>query len=173
MRSNALMAWAFANDRVEYEDGGYQITNPLTVGRNPNVASYEYYDQLPISQTNEFTTVTYYWSRVAGSVIISDQEEDENRGESAIFKLMKAKMDVLEESIKEQFSSTCMPQVVVLIRLGLHLLFLMIPLQVLLVVSTVQLKRSGVHLLCFCWCTQRNEYRRSIRRYSPRSDVEE
>jgi hypothetical protein len=105
MRSNALMAWAFANDRVEYEDGGYQITNPLTVGRNPNVASYEYYDQLPVAQTNEFTTVTYYWSRVAGSVIISDQEEDENRGESAIFKLMKAKMDVLEESIKEQFSS--------------------------------------------------------------------
>jgi hypothetical protein len=105
MRSNALMAWAFANDRVEYEDGGYQITNPLTVGRNPNVASYEYYDQLPVSQTNEFTTLTYYWSRVAGTVIISDQEEDENRGESAIFKLMKAKMDVLEESIKEQFSS--------------------------------------------------------------------
>lgn len=105
MRSNALMAWAFANDRVEYEDGGYQITNPLTVGRNPNVASYEYYDQLPVAQSNEFTTVTYYWSRVAGTVIISDQEEDENRGESAIFKLMKAKMDVLEESIKEQFSS--------------------------------------------------------------------
>lgn len=104
MRSNALMAWAFATDRVEYEDGGYQITNPLTVGRNPNVASYEYYDQLPIAQTNEFTTLAYYWSRVAGSVIISDQEEDENRGESAIFKLMKAKMDVLEESIKEKFS---------------------------------------------------------------------
>lgn len=105
MRSNALMAWAFASDRVEYEDGGYQITNPLTVGRNPNVASYEYYDQLPIQQTNEFTTLAYYWSRVAGTVIISDQEEDENRGESMIFKLLKAKMDVLEESIKEQFSS--------------------------------------------------------------------
>jgi len=105
MRSNALMAWAFSNDRVEYEDGGYQITNPLTVGRNPNVASYEYYDQLPVQQTNEFTTITYFWSRVAGSVIISDQEEDENRGESQIFKLMKAKMDVLEESIKEQFST--------------------------------------------------------------------
>jgi hypothetical protein len=104
MRSNALMAWAFATDRVEYEDGGYQITNPLTVGRNPNVASYEYYDQLPVQQTNEFTTLAYFWSRVAGSVIISDQEEDENKGESAIFKLMKAKMDVLEESIKEKFS---------------------------------------------------------------------
>lgn len=104
MRSNALMAWAFANDKVEYEDGGYEITNPLTVGRNPNVASYEYYDQLPVAQTNEFTTLRYGWSRVAGTVIISDQEEDENRGEAAIFKLMKAKMDVLEESIKEKFS---------------------------------------------------------------------
>lgn len=104
VRSNALMAWAFANDRVDYEDGGYNITSPLVVGRNPNVASYEYYDQLPVAQTNEFTTATYYWSRVAGTVIISDQEEDENRGEAAIFKLMKAKMDVLEESIKEKFS---------------------------------------------------------------------
>lgn len=104
IRSNALMAWAFANDRVEYEDGGYQISNPLVVGRNPNVTSMEYYDQLPVGQTNEFTSLNYGWSRVVGTVIISDQEEDENRGESMIFKLMKAKLDVLEESIKEKFS---------------------------------------------------------------------
>lgn len=104
IKSNALMAWAFASGRVETEDGGYNISNPLTVGRNPNVSSYEYYDQLPVAQTNEFTTITYTWSRVAGTVIISDQEEDENTGESMIFKLMKAKMDVLEESIKEKFS---------------------------------------------------------------------
>lgn len=104
IKSNALVAWAFANDRVEYEDGGYNITNPLTVGRNPNVTSYSYYDQLPVQQTNEFETVEYRWARVAGTAIISDQEEDENKGEAVIFKLMKAKVDVLEESIKEKFS---------------------------------------------------------------------
>lgn len=104
IKSNALQAWAFASGRVETEDGGYNITNPLTVGRNPNISAYEYYDSLPVNQTNEFTTVSYTWSRVAGTVIISDQEEDENTGESMIFKLMKAKMDVLEESIKEKFS---------------------------------------------------------------------
>lgn len=104
IKSHALMAWAFANDRVEYEDGGHDITNPLTVGRNPNVTSMEYYDQLPVGQTNEFETVRYGWSRVVGTVIISDQEEDENKGDAAIFKLMKAKMEVLEESIKEKFS---------------------------------------------------------------------
>jgi len=105
IKSCSLMAWVFANDRVEYEDGGYNITNPLTVGRNPNVASYRYYQQLPIEQTDEFDTVEYGYARVAGSVIISDQEEDENNGAAAIFKLMRAKMDVLEESIKEKFSS--------------------------------------------------------------------
>ena len=105
IKSNALMAWAFATKRVEFEPGGYNITNPLTLGRNPNVSTYEYYDTLPVAQTDEFDTVEYSWSRVAGTVIISDQEEDENRGPQAIFKLSTAKMDVLEESIKEKFAS--------------------------------------------------------------------
>ncbi len=105
IKSNALMAWVFANNRVEFEDGGHEITNPLIIGRNPNVASYEYYDQVPVAQTDEFDTVKYNWSRVAGTVIISDQEEDENRGRARIFKLMKAKVQVLEESIKEKFGS--------------------------------------------------------------------
>lgn len=105
LKANALMAWAFATKRVEVESGGYNITNPLTVGRNPNVTSYEYYGELPVAQTDEFTKVTYTWSRVGGTVIISDQEEDENTGDTAIFKLLKAKMEVLEESIKEKFAS--------------------------------------------------------------------
>jgi hypothetical protein len=104
IKSNALMAWVFANDRVEYEDGGYSITNPLTVGRNPNISSYNYYTPLPVNQTDEFDTVEYGYSRVAGTVIISDQEQDENNGPAAIFKLMKEKMNVLEESIKDKFS---------------------------------------------------------------------
>lgn len=105
IKSNALQAWAFATNRVEYEDGGREISNPLTFGRNPNVSSYEYHDNLPMVQTSEFDTVTYGWSRVAGSLVISDQEQDENQGEAQIFKLLRAKMEVLEESIKEKFST--------------------------------------------------------------------
>lgn len=107
VKSNAYMAWAFANKRIDFEDGGANITNPLITGRNPNVAAYQYYDQLPVAQTNEFDTVSYGWSRVAGTAIISDQEEDEARGETMIFKLMKAKVQVLDESMKEKFSSYC------------------------------------------------------------------
>lgn len=105
IKSNALQAFVFANDKVEYEDGGYNITNPLVTGRNPNIASYRYYDQLPVAQTNEFDTVEYGYSRVAGTVIVSEQEEDENQGTSVIFKIVAQKMEVLEESIKEKFSA--------------------------------------------------------------------
>jgi hypothetical protein len=105
IKSNALQAWAFATGRVEFEDGGHEITNPLTFGRNPNIQSYEYYDTLPMAQTDEFETATYGWSRVAGSLIISDQEQDENQGSAQIFKLLRAKMEALEESIKEKFST--------------------------------------------------------------------
>jgi hypothetical protein len=105
VKANAFYAYAMANDKVEYEHGGREISNPLIVGRNPNVTSYEYYDELPVARTNEFDTVRYGWARVAGSVIISDQEIDENRGETEIFKILKGKMQVLEESIKEKFQT--------------------------------------------------------------------
>jgi hypothetical protein len=104
IKSNALVAWAMASDKVELENGGASITNPITVGRNSNIASYQYYDEVPVNQTNEFTTIGYGWSRVAGTFIISDQEVDENTGEAALFKLLNAKLDVLETSIKEKFS---------------------------------------------------------------------
>jgi hypothetical protein len=104
IKSNALVAWAFANNRVETETGA-NITNPLIVGRNSNISATQYYTPVPIGQTSEFDTIRYGWSRVVGTVIISDQEEDENTGDTAIFKLMKAKMQVLEESITERFST--------------------------------------------------------------------
>lgn len=104
MQSNALMAWMFASNRVEREDSGYNITNPLLVGRNPTVGSFQYYDSLPVQQTDEFAVVEYFWSRVAGTVIISNQEVDENSGDAATTKLLAGKLEALELSFKERFS---------------------------------------------------------------------
>ncbi len=107
IKSNALMAWMLASERVETEDGGANITNPLIVGRNGNVGTYQYYDSLPVAQSNEFATIGYGWSRFAGTFVISDQEVDENTGETALFKIITEKMKVLEESIGEKFSEYC------------------------------------------------------------------
>lgn len=102
--SGTVSAYLHAKKRVVVEDGGPSITNPLIVGLNPNVTSMEYYDQVPVDQTNEFTTVEYTMSRVVGTLIISDQEEDENQGRAQIFKILKGKLMALDESISRQFS---------------------------------------------------------------------
>jgi hypothetical protein len=103
--SGTVSAYLHAKKRVIVEDGGPQITNPLIVGLNPNVTSMQYYDQVPIDQTNEFTTVEYNMSRVVGSLIISDQEEDENQGRAKIFKIITGKIKALDESISRQFAT--------------------------------------------------------------------
>jgi len=103
--SATVSAYLHAKNRVIIEDGGRDISNPLIVGLNPNVVSMQYYDPVPVNQTNEFTTVNYSLSRVVGSLIISDQEEDENQGRAQIFKILTGKIQALEESIKRQFAT--------------------------------------------------------------------
>lgn len=103
--SGTVSAFLFAKKRVVVEDGGPSITNPIITGLNPNVTSMEYYDEVPIAQTDEFDTVSYTMSRVVGTLIISDQEEDENQGRAAIFKVLKGKIMALEESISRKFAT--------------------------------------------------------------------
>ena len=103
--SGTVSAYLHAKKRVVIEDGGPQISNPLIVGLNPNVQSMQYYDTVSVDQTNEFTTVNYYMSRVVGSLIISDQEEDENQGRAQIFKILTGKIKALDESISRQFAT--------------------------------------------------------------------
>lgn len=103
--SGTVSAYLHAKKRVVVEDGGPSITNPIIVGLNPNVASTEYYNTIPIAQTNEFDTVEYTMSRVVGSMIISEQEQDENQGKAAIFKILTGKLKALDESISRQFAT--------------------------------------------------------------------
>lgn len=102
--SSTVSTYLHAKKRVVMEDGGPQITNPLIVGLNPNITSMEYYDPVPVAQTDEFTTVEYSMSRVAASMIISDQEQDENKGRAAIFKILNGKIKALDESISRKFA---------------------------------------------------------------------
>ena len=108
LRSTVLSTFLMQKKRIVFEDGGREITNPLIVGRNPNIAAYSYYDELPVNQTNEFSKVRYGFARIAGTVIVSQQEEDENMGEQAVIKIAKAKLETLKISLQEKFGQEYM-----------------------------------------------------------------
>lgn len=96
-----VLSYLTAAKRVKMEDGGPDITNPLLVGGNPNVGPAQYYERVPVAQTSELTTVEYEMARIVGTYVISDQEVDENMGESKIIDIAATKMQALEISFKK------------------------------------------------------------------------
>ena len=100
--SGGIYSTLSAGGKVIYEDGGPEIENPLIVGSNSNISMSRYYDQVNIAQTNELTTVKYNMTRLVGSLIISEQEQDENQGDAAIVKIAKAKNMALEQGVKKE-----------------------------------------------------------------------
>src|SRR5690606_27405165 len=83
------------------EDGGPEIENPLITGSNPNVTTATYYDTVPVDETNELDTVLYNMTRLVGTMIMSEQEQDENQGDAVIVKIFDAKLTALEHAIKK------------------------------------------------------------------------
>lgn len=100
--SGGIYTYLAAAGKIKMEDGGPEIENPLINGSNTNVANATYYDTVPVDETSEFTTVLYTMTRLVGSVIMSDQEADENQGEAVIIKILEGKLKALEHAIKKK-----------------------------------------------------------------------
>ena len=100
--AGGIQTYLAAKNRIKMEDGGPLITNPLIVGSNPNVGTARYYDTVPVDETNELTTVLYQMTRLVGTLIMSDQEGDENQGDAVIVKILTAKIEALDHAIKKK-----------------------------------------------------------------------
>ncbi len=100
--SGGIYTYLAASGKIKMEDGGPEIENPIITGSNPNVTNATYYDTVPVDQTNEFDTVLYNMTRLVGTVIMSEQEQDENQGDAVIIKILEGKLKALEHAIKKK-----------------------------------------------------------------------
>lgn len=91
--------------RKVYEDGGYQIAQPIIAAENGTVGSFSRYDPVDITPQDEFLTALFDWKFVSGAVAISSEEILKNSGDSAIIKLLEAKIEVLEKSMQKQINT--------------------------------------------------------------------
>jgi len=99
--TGGVYTYLAAKGRIKMEDGGPEIENPLITGSNPNVTTATYYDTVPVDETSEFDTVLYNMTRMVGTLIMSDQEDDENQGDAVIIKILEGKIKALEHAIKK------------------------------------------------------------------------
>lgn len=81
-------------------DGGQIIIEPVLYGRNSTAGSYSGYDTLSATPQEGISSAQFAWKQNYAGIIISGLEDDiQNVGETAVIKLLKAKMMQAEESL--------------------------------------------------------------------------
>jgi len=90
--------------RVQVEDGGTSIVEPLMYAVNNTVSSYSGYDAIDLTPQDGISAAEYQWKQIAASIAISGIEEAKNRGTEAIIKLLNAKVQQAEMSLKSSLN---------------------------------------------------------------------
>lgn len=97
--SNAFFKLLKEKNSVPVE-GGQVIVEPILYGRNSTAGSYSGYDALTATPQEGITNAQFAWKQEFAGIIISGLEDDIiNVGESAVIKLLQAKMAQAEESL--------------------------------------------------------------------------
>ena len=94
-----------AKGRVQTEEGGTSIVEPLMYAANGTAASYTGYDTIDLTPQDGISAAEFQWKQMAASIAISGIEEAKNRGTEAIIKLLNAKISQAEMSIKSSLNT--------------------------------------------------------------------
>lgn len=103
--SMPFLKWLTAKGRVDLQDGGYQIVEPLLYGKNTTVKSYSGYEQLDTTPQDGVTSGFYDWKEYGGTIAISRRERRQNSTKHQILNLLRVKIQQAEMSIKDKVSA--------------------------------------------------------------------
>lgn len=102
--ANPTAAYFLSQGRVELQDGGLQIQEPLMYTRNSTVMPYSGWDVINNTAQDEVTAAFFNWRQASVAISINGLEgEVQNSGGPAILSLLKAKVKVAEMSLTQFF----------------------------------------------------------------------
>lgn len=99
------LKWFTSKNRVQYEDGGYQIVEHLLYGKNTTIKSKTAYGLMDTTPQEGITVALFDWKEIGGTIAISRKERRQNSGKHQLLSLLKAKTDQAELSIKDAVST--------------------------------------------------------------------
>jgi hypothetical protein len=103
--NSKVLLWALkAAGRIQNEDGGTSITQPLIYAANPNTGSYADYDVFSTAAMTGISAANFPWKQYYGLLHISGIEMAQNSGVSAILNLLEARIKQLELSMADQIN---------------------------------------------------------------------
>lgn len=98
-----VFAMMMEKGRKQTETGGNGFNEPLMYGANSTFKGTSEFGVIDTTPVTGLTAARYSWSQYTGSIAMSELEIAQNRGDSQIISLMKAKADQLQMSAKEKF----------------------------------------------------------------------
>jgi len=98
---NAIPGFVMMRNRKRTEEGGERIQVPLGYAKNTTFKSMAGYDPVDTTPQDPLTSAFYEFKEFAGSIGISRDEENKNRGKYAIINMLKAKVLSAEMSASE------------------------------------------------------------------------
>lgn len=87
-------------------DGGRLIYEELAFAENDNGQWYSGYDTLSVAAQDVISAAEFAWKQYAVAVTISGLEELQNSGEAALFNLLAKRIQVAENSMKNDICSS-------------------------------------------------------------------
>lgn len=88
------------------QEGGTRIEQPIVYAKNETVQYFGRGGTVSIGDTDPITNAYYEWKYMAGSIVRYFTDDQKNRGKTAVFKLMKAKITNLIDSMVDQYETS-------------------------------------------------------------------
>jgi hypothetical protein len=102
---NALLNRMYKKGNYRTEDGGLSIVEPLDYNSNSTYQRYSGWDFLNVAQSDVLSAAEFSWKQIAIHVVANGLELRTNSGDSALEKLVSARIKNAMRTFENNFSS--------------------------------------------------------------------
>lgn len=102
-KSNPLLV--FMKERQKTFPGGHKIVEPLVYGNIQGIKSYSLYDTISYDTNIPIAAAEFSLKNVVAPIIISKDEELRNAGETQVLSMLKSKIDIVEQTLKDSVTT--------------------------------------------------------------------
>jgi hypothetical protein len=97
--------WMKDNGRIDSEEGGRFLTEPLRFAKSDNVKFIQKGGTVSLADKEFLTIAKYDWRYLVDSIVRFGVDDQQNRGKNQIISLMKAKLDNSKDSLSDKIET--------------------------------------------------------------------
>lgn len=103
--SNPLLKRMLASGQYKAQNGGTQITVPLSYAQVTASGWYQGADTLDTSENELLTAAAYNWASLYAGITITEEDELKNGGDAGVLKILASKVQIAEKTIKDSLGT--------------------------------------------------------------------